>query len=189
MNKNNSNIGQVEECSESNISTQYEYGCYSHVTAKRNEEYYATSKVSVDNYTYRNTPNSVKKAIDKLKRALTYESNEDNQKVEIDYISYYEHETWGKRRQVIYVIIRNDKKIDYAGEYSDREIGVSSNDINRILESVPKGYKLSSINTKHHVHNYEGWKNQERIGLKNKKIHSDEIEVVISLVKETRGKK
>lgn len=184
MNKNNSNIGQVEECSESNISTQYEYGCNSHVTAKRNEEYYATSKVSVDNHVYRDAPDSVKKAIDKLKRVLTYESNQDNQKVKINYISYYKHETWGKRRQVIDVIITNDKKIDQDEKYSSREIRVSSNNINRILESVPKGYKLWSIDTRHHVGNYEGWDYSKHC---DEKIHSDEIEVVISLEKITRG--
>ena len=180
MNKNNSNIGQVEECSESNISTQYEYGCNSHVTAKKNEEYYATSKVSVSNHVYKDAPDSVKKAIDKLKRELTYESNKNNQKIEINYISYYEHETWGKRRQAIEIIITNDKKIDQDEKYSSREIGVYYKVLNRILESVPKGYKLWSINTRHYVHNYEGWDYSK---------HSDEIEVKISLEKITRGKK
>ena len=181
MNKNNSNIGQVEEYSESNISTQYKYGCYAHVTAKRNEEYYATSKVYVSEYTYRDAPNVIKKTIDRLKRELTYESNKSDQEVEINYLSYYEHETWGKRRQVIDVKITNSKKIDYEAQHSGRYVIVYSDTIDTIVKSAPKGYKLSSVTTSHRVHNHENWKNE--------KIYSDEIETKISLVKETRGKK
>ena len=145
------------------------WGCDSHVTSWRNQQYYKTSKVIIptDNDYSRETYNkSTLKMFQNLKNELTGESLKDNITVEVKY-NMYEGSSHGENRHVVKIRIVEDvssKKTGAFPEYIQNEKDKSQKhyaeqsyrgsfkssvdvkyDIKGILENLPKGYEFQGV--------------------------------------------
>ncbi len=146
--------------------------CTAHVTAWNNQQYYAKSKVVVPSDV---NPNSVMhetynkstlKMFQNLKNELTYESLQDDQKVEVEYQMHDSVSYKSENRHLVTIIItkdwvarekadfpehiknEQDKEQKYYEEQSylgSRQASVPKYRIDGILENLPKGYHLSGI--------------------------------------------
>jgi len=146
------------------------WGCDSHVTSWRNQQYFKTSKVIIptDNQYSRETYNkSTLKMFQNLKNELTGKSLQDNTTVEVKY-SMYEGSSFSENRHVVkirivedvsskkteafpeYIQNQKDKSQKHYSEQSYRgsfESSVSVKyDIKGILENLPRGYEFEGVN-------------------------------------------
>ena len=146
------------------------WGCDSHVTSWRNQQYFKTSKVIIptDNKYSRETYNkSTLKMFQNLKNELTGKSLQNNTTVEVKYSMFEGSSFDGENRHVVTIRIVEDvssKKTEAFPEYIQNEKDKSQKhyaeqsyrgsfkssvsvkyDIKGILENLPRGYEFSGV--------------------------------------------
>ena len=146
------------------------WGCTSHVTSWRNQQYFKTSKVIIptDNKYSRETySKSTLKMFQNLKNELTGKSLQDNTTVEVKYSMFEGSSFDGENRHVVTIRIVEDvssKKTEAFPEYIQNEkdqgqkhyaeqsyrgsfkSSISAKyDIKGILENLPRGYEFSGV--------------------------------------------
>ena len=146
------------------------WGCTSHVTSWRNQQYFKTSKVIIptDNKYSRETySKSTLKMFQNLKNELTGKSLQDNTTVEVKYSMFEGSSFDGENRHVVTIRIVEDvssKKTEAFPEYIQNEKDKSQKhyaeqsyrgsfkssvsvkyDIKGILENLPRGYEFSGV--------------------------------------------
>lgn len=142
------------------------FPCTAHVTAWTNQQYYAKSKVVIPSDEYKTYNKSTLKMFQNLKNELTYESLQDDQKVEVEYQMHDSVSYKSENRHLVTIIITKDwvarEKADFPEHIKNeqdkeqkhyaeqsylgsRQASVPKYRIDGILENLPKGYHLSGI--------------------------------------------
>ena len=146
------------------------WGCTSHVTSWRNQQYFKTSKVIIptdNNYSRETYSKSTLKMFQNLKNELTGKSLQDNTTVEVKYSMFEGSSFDGENRHVVTIRIVEDvssKKTEAFPEYIQNEKDKSQKhyaeqsyrgsfkssvsvkyDIKGILENLPRGYEFSGV--------------------------------------------
>ncbi len=178
------------------------FPCTAHITAWNNQQYYAKSKVVVPSDV---SPNSVMhetynkstlKMFQNLKNELTYESLQDDQKVEVEYQMYNNSSVSYKpeNRHLVTIVITKDwvgresgvfpehiknepdkgqKHYEEQAYLGSRQASVPKYKIDGILENLPKGYHLSGIDFE--SNNFDGG-----FGLQNNVVTKIQFEKLVA---------
>lgn len=170
------------------------FPCTAHVTAWNNQQYYAKSKVVIPSDEYKTYNKSTLKMFQNLKNELTYESLQDDQKVEVEYQMHDSVSYKSENRHLVTIIITKDwvarEKADfpehikneqdkeqkhYAEQHhlGSRQASVPKYRIDGILENLPKGYHLSGIDFE--SNNFDGG-----FGLRNNVVTRIQFEKLVA---------
>lgn len=170
------------------------FPCTAHVTAWTNQQYYAKSKVVIPSDEYTTYNKSTLKMFQNLKNELTYESLQDDQKVEVEYQMHDSVSYKSENRHLVTIIITKDwvarEKADfpehikneqdkeqkhYAEQHhlGSRQASVPKYRIDGILENLPKGYHLSGIDFE--SNNFDGG-----FGLRNNVVTRIQFEKLVA---------